>query len=136
MLNMRLSLTCECVCIAQVDSELMSFVTALSEVASSEVSSLTNPTYGPDSAGVGDSEISSLTDPTYSTGSSEEAAAGVAENAFVVADAIVVGIGDGASGGSGSHMVAGALSVPYTDNQPASVTDTDGDSSWTWNIME
>ena len=52
-----LSLTCECVyvCIAQVDSKLSSFVTALSEV-----SSMTDPIYGPDST-VGESEISSLT---------------------------------------------------------------------------
>ena len=131
MLNMRLSLTCECVCIAQVDSELTNFFTALSEV-----SSLTNPTYGPDSSGVGDSEISSLTNPTFGTGSSKEAAAGVSESAFVVANATVVGIGDGASGGSGSHMIAGAMSAPYADDRPISVTDHDDDSSWTWSFEE
>ena len=131
---MRLSLTCECVCIAQVDSELTSFVTALSEVALSEtVSTLTDPTYGPDSNGVGESEISSLTNPTFSTGSREEAAAVVAESSFVVADAIVVGVGDGANGGSGSDMIAGALRAPYADDQPTSGTGHDDDSaSWTY----
>ena len=49
---MRLLLTCECVCISQVDSELTSFVTALSEV-----SSLTDPTYySPDSKDAGSGE--------------------------------------------------------------------------------
>ena len=60
MLTMRLLLTCECVCIAQVESKLSSFVAALSEV-----SSVTDPIHGPDSSGVGETEISSLTDPTY-----------------------------------------------------------------------
>ena len=66
-------------CITQVDSKLSSFVAALSEV-----SSVTDPTYGPDSVGVGDTEISSLTDPTY---------AGVDEGAIAVSDVAVVGVG-------------------------------------------
>ena len=41
----------------QVDSKLTSFVTALSEI-----SSVTDPTYGPNSGGAAESEISSLTD--------------------------------------------------------------------------
>ena len=50
--DVRLLLTCECVCISQVDSELTSFVTALSEV-----SSLTDPTYySPDSKDAGSGE--------------------------------------------------------------------------------
>ena len=111
----------------QVDSKLTSFVTALSEI-----SSVTDPTYGPNSGGAAESEISSLTNPTFGTGSRKEAAAGVGESAFVVADAIVVGIGDGASGGSGSHMIAGAMSALYADDRPISVTNHDDDSSWTW----
>ena len=55
------------------------FVAALSEV-----SSVTDPTYGPDSIGVGETEISSLTDPTY---------AGVDEGAIAVSDVVVVGVG-------------------------------------------
>ena len=62
---MRLPHACECVCIAQVDSKLTSFVTALSEI-----SSVTDPTYGPNGGGAADSEISSLTDPTGSERSS------------------------------------------------------------------
>ena len=61
---MRLSLTCERACIAQVDSKLTSFVTALSEVSSM------------DGRGVDESEISSLTDVTYGSGSRGEAECG------------------------------------------------------------
>ena len=69
---MRLSLTCECVCIAQVDSKFSSFITALPEV-----SSVSDPTYGPGSIlSLGESEISSLTNPTYESGSIGEADTG------------------------------------------------------------
>ena len=96
---MRFSLTCKCMCIAQVDSNLTSFVTALSEV-----SSMTDPTYGPDSGGVEESEISSLTDPTYGTGSREEETdAGVGESAIAMADAGVVSVGMD-DGGRGSEI--------------------------------
>ena len=47
----------------QVDSNLTSFVTALSEI-----SSVTDPVYGPESIGEGETQVSSLTDPTYSYG--------------------------------------------------------------------
>ena len=122
---MRFSLTCKCMCIAQVDSNLTSFVTALSEV-----SSMTDPTYGPDSGGVEESEISSLTDPTYGTGSREEETdAGVGESAIVV--------GVGVDGGSESGRSSGALSSPYAANLPTrgSAHGDDDSSSWTltWN---
>ena len=106
---MRLPHACECVCIAQVDSKLSSFVTALSEVAS-----VTDPIYGPDSIGVGESEISSLTDPSYGPGSRREADAGVGKSAIVVADAVVVGVNSVASG-SGENVFPSVSSVTFED---------------------
>ena len=96
-------------CIAQVDSKLTSFVTALSEAASSEISSVTDPTYGPDSSGVGQSEISSLTDPTYGSDSRGTPGAGV-------------GMGES----------AGALSSPDAVDAPTSVTDHANSTSSSW----
>ena len=88
----------------QVDSKLTSFVTALSEI-----SSVTDPTYGPNSGGGPESEMSSLTDTQSNgrgTGESETSSLtdipfnapgstiriGVGEQALVVADAVVVGV--------------------------------------------
>ena len=109
VLTTRLSLTYGCICIAQVDSKLTSFVTALSEVASSEISSVTDPTYGPDSSGVGQSEISSVTDPTYDSDSGRMPGAGV-------------GMGES----------AGALSSPDAVDAPTSVTDHANSTSSSW----
>ena len=92
-----------------MDSKLTSFVTALSEAASSEISSVTDPTYGPDSSGVGQSEISSLTDPTY--GSDSRGTPGA---------------------GRGGGESAGTLSSPYAVDAPTSVTDHA--SSWNFTL--
>ena len=94
-----------------MDSKLTSFVTALSEAASSEISSVTDPTYGPDSSGVGQSEVSSLTDPTYGSnsrgapdaGGGVSVGIGVGESAIAMADAGVVGVGMD-DGGRGSEI--------------------------------
>ena len=96
VLAMRLSLTCECVYIAQVDPTLTSFVTA-----TSEISSVTDPTYGPDNSGLGESTVSPLTDPTNGTGSGGQAVAGL-----------------GANGGSESGKSAGTVSSPESDDAP------------------
>ena len=96
VLTMRSLLTCEHVCIAQMDSKLTSFVAALSEI-----SSLTELTYGPDisgSGGAGESEISSPaksspTDP--SNGSSLTGPSNCSEggqSAIPMADAVAVGV--------------------------------------------
>ena len=88
----------------QVDSKLTGFVTALSEI-----SSVTDPTYGPNSGGRPESEMLSLTD-TQSNGrgtgetetlsltdipfnaSGRTIRIGVGKQALVVADAVVVGL--------------------------------------------
>ena len=110
---MRLPHTCECVCIEQVDSKLMSFVTALSEI-----SSVTDPTYGPISGGAAESEISSLTDPVYGYGSGSriEADAGAGKRFLPpVSDAVVVGVNSVASG-SGENVFPSVSSVTFEDN--------------------
>ena len=96
-----------------MDSKLTSFVTALSEIASSEISSVTDPTYGPDSIGAGQSEISSVTDPTYGPDSRKMSGAGVAMDES-----------------------AGTLSPPDAVDAPTSVTDhaISTLSSWTWSL--
>ena len=132
---MRLSLTFKCVCIAQVDSKLTSFVAALSEV-----SSVTDPTYGPDhSSGLGESTVPPLTDPAHGTGSGEQAGAGLGESAIAVADAAAMGVG--ANGGSKSGKSVGALSSPDSDDaltwNPPQSTNSDSDSAtWTWDFVE
>ena len=81
---MRSPLTCERVCIAQMDPKLTSFVTALSEISSG-----TKLTYGPDtnsSGGAGESEISSLTDPSNGSGCGIEADSGVGKSAIAVSE--------------------------------------------------
>ena len=117
---MRIPHTCERVCIAQVDSKLTSFVTALSEVAS-----VTDLTYGPDSIGVGESEISSLTDPTYGSGSRGEADARVGESAIAVADAVVVGVGVDGGGGSESDASDGSTQMLQFADDPRSAWVSD-----------
>ena len=88
----------------QVDSKLTSFVTALSEI-----SSVTDPTYGPNSGGAAESEVSSLTDTQSNSGGTGETETssltdtpsntsgstiriGVGKHALAVADAVVVGV--------------------------------------------
>ena len=108
-----LSLTCECPCIAQVDTKLSSFVDVLSEV-----SSLTDANYGPESIGVGESEISSVTNPTYDSASGGEADAGVGEGANEVADAAVMGVGvDAGSGSESDTSDTCATWVPDPDDR-------------------
>ena len=126
---MRLLLTCACVCIAQVDSKLSGFVAALSEV-----SSVTDPIYGPDSIGVGGTEISSLTDPTYyGPGSSGKSNAGVDEGAIAVADAAVVGVGvDGGGGSESGASDSCATWVTYDGDVPPLDWAPDPDDAWTW----
>ena len=112
---MRLLLTYECVCLAQVDSKLASLVTCSPENSS---------------VGGGESEISSLTDPTYGPVSMGEADPGVNEDAIVVADAVFVHQADG---GSESGVNADGLSSPSADDRPSSVSENDDDSSsWSW----
>ena len=132
---MRQSLTCECVYNAQVDPTLTSFVTA-----ASEISSVTDPTYGPDhSSGLGESTVSSLTDPSYGTGSGGQAGAGSGESAIAVADAAAVGVG--VNGGTESGRSAGTMSSPDSDDAPTwnppQSANSDGDSAtWTWDFPE
>ena len=129
---MRLSLTCECVCIAQVDSKLSSFVTALSEI-----SSVTDPIYGPDSAVVGESEISSLTDPTYASSSRGEADAGMGKGAVAEADAVVVGVGVDGGGRYESGAIPGAQVLSNAEDTPPQdgASDSEEDSAtWTWDF--
>ena len=138
---MRIPHTCERVCIAQVDSKLTSFVTALSEI-----SSVTDPIYGQDSIGVGESEISSLTDPTYGSGSRGEADAGVGESAIAVADVVVVGVGVDGGGGSESDASDGSTQMLQFADDPRSAwvsdhgdgfPDNDGDlANWTWDSRQ
>ena len=128
---MRLSRTCECACIAQVDSTLTSFAAALSEI-----SSVTDPVYGPDSIGEGETQVSSLTDPTYSYGSSSRGRSnsGVDEDAIAVAHAVVVGVGvDGGgrseSGASpGAQVLSNAGDPPPEDGTPDFEEDS---ATWT-----
>ena len=117
---MRIPHTCERVCIAQVDSKLTSFVTAMSEVAP-----VTDPIHGPDSIGVGESEISSLTDPSYGSGSRREADAGVGESAIVVADAVVVGVGVEGGGVSESDASDGSTQMLQFADDPRSAWVSD-----------
>ena len=146
---MRLPHTCECVCIEQVDSKLTSFVAALSEI-----SSVTDPTCGPNSGGAAESEISSLTDPTYGSGGAfylwGEADAGVGESAIAVADAVVVGVGVDGGGRSEPDASAGSTQMysqilQYADDRrPAWVSDygegfrnNDDDSArWTLDLRQ
>ena len=145
---MRLSLTRECTCITQVDSTLTSFATALSEV-----SSVTDHTYGPDSIGVGETEISSLTDPTYGPSSRGTIApiernefvvspratpnAGVDEDAIAMADAVVVGVGVDGGGRYESGAIPGAQVLSNAEDTPPQdgASDSEEDSAtWTWDF--
>ena len=111
-------------------------------------SKLTSFVYGPDSIGVGESEISSLTDPTYGSASTS-AFKSVPENdkpisAVGEADAGVVKfprparefvVGVGVHGESESHVASGApLIAPGLDDAPTydDATIPPGSSSWTW----
>lgn len=107
---MRLPHACECVCIAQMDSTLTSFVNALSEI-----SSVTDPTYGTNSGGAAQSEISSLTDPVYGSGSRIEADAGVGTRAIMVANAVVMGV-NSVQSGSGENVSSTISSVTFKDH--------------------
>ena len=81
---MRLPHACEYVRIEQVDSTLTSFATALSEI-----SSVTELTYGPDTSnrgGAGESEILSLTEPSNGPGCRVEADAGVGNSVISVSE--------------------------------------------------
>ena len=89
--------TCECVYIAQVDSKLTSFVTALSEI-----SSVTDPTYGPDSVDRTEAEISSLRDPQRNSRGTEK-------------NAVVVGVNSVASE-SGENVFPSVSSVTFEDH--------------------
>ena len=122
---------------AQVDPTLTSFVTA-----ASEISSVTDPTYGPDhSSGLGESEVPSLTDPAHDAGSGAQAGAGSGDSAIAVADATAVGVGVGVNGGSESGKSLGALSSQDSDDAPTwdprKSPDNDSDSAtWTWDFPE
>ena len=121
--------TCECMYIAQVDSKLTSFVTAMSEI-----SSVTDPTYGPDSGGGTEAEVSSLRDPQGNSGGTEksevssltdirgggsgsrvEADAGVGGGVFTAGDTVVVGVNSVASE-SGENVFPSVSSVTFEDD--------------------
>ena len=116
-----------------MDSKLSGFVAALSEV-----SSVTDPTYGPDSIGVGGTEISSLTDPTYGSTRHGESNAGVDEDAIAVADAAVVGVGVDGVGGSESGASPGTQVFSYADDPPPDWVPNHDEGSWTvsWDFTE
>ena len=80
-----------------MDSKLTSFVTALSEI-----SSVTDPTYGPDSGDRTEAEISSLRDPQRNSRGREK-------------DAVVVGVNSVASE-SGENVFPSVSSVTFEDD--------------------